>query len=403
MLFISNAILVSLFFFSFGHTQPITEKRQFKVELKKSDANLSIHRTDQPLVSFLAKQKQTAYNHGSGNNQKEKLNMSIKKKTHTFLGYYGEISIGTPPQKFNVIFDTGSSDVWVVSNKCQSDICHSHRKFDHHQSNSYNSEGDDDDEEEEDILSVNYGTGSIKGHLGKDTVTLADGQIKISDQVIADAYTLSRDFIGSPFHGIFGLGLSGLSSSQHDPPFLSMIEQNLVDQPIFSIYSQHNAGEIDFGGIDHDRFEGELSYVDNIDSSYWMMAMDSIEFEDQSFQDRKGIIDSGSTLIIMNKNDATLYHQSIPGATSNGDGTWSFPCKNVNSLGPLTIQSGDTTLIIPADKLFLTPMSVGSKNCLSGISDQEMETENSWILGDVFLKNFYTVCLKRKRERKGRE
>ncbi|KAG2199995.1 hypothetical protein INT47_000345 [Mucor saturninus] len=308
----------------------------------------------------------------------------------TRKGYYGEISIGTPAQKFNVIFDTGSSDVWVVSNKCQSDICDSHRKFDHHQSNSYNSEKDEDDDE--DTLSVDYGTGSVQGHLGKDKVSLADGQIVIQEQVIADAYTLSRDFIGSPFHGIFGLGLAGLSSSQHDPPFLSMIEQNLVEQPVFSIYSQHNAGEIDFGGIDKDRFEGEISYVDNIDSSYWMMAIDSMEFEDQSFQDRKAIIDSGSTLIIMNKNDASLYHQSIPGAMSNGDGTWSFPCKNVNTLGPLTIKSGDTTLTIPADKLFLTPMSATSKNCLSGISDQEMETENSWILGDVFLKNFYTVC-----------
>lgn len=311
------------------------------------------------------------------------------------IGYYGEISVGTPPQTFNVIFDTGSSDLWVVSSKCESDICSSHRKFDHHQSNSYNSEKEDEDEEE--TIEVDYGTGSVQGHLGKDTVALANGKIVISDQVIADAYTLSRDFIGSPFHGIFGLGLSGLSSSQHDPPFQSMVDQSLVDQPVFSIYSQHNAGEIDFGGIDSNRFEGEISYVDNIDTSYWMMSIDSMEFEGQSFQDRKAIIDSGSTLIIMNKQDATLYHQSIPGAASNGDGTWSFPCKNVNTLGPLTIKSGDTTLSIPPEKLFLTPMTTASKNCLSGISEQEIESGNDhWILGDVFLKNFYTVCNKRR-------
>lgn len=71
--------------------------------------------------------------------------------------YFVEASIGTPPQKFIVVPDTGSSNLWVYSSSCKAIPCWYHDTYKSDESSTYIKDGADFD--------INYGSGSVDGFV----------------------------------------------------------------------------------------------------------------------------------------------------------------------------------------------------------------------------------------------
>lgn len=83
--------------------------------------------------------------------------------------YVGRIQVGTPKrgskqQEFDVIFDTGSSNLWLNSDQCPSEGCLLHRRFHPRNSKTYKKLAIE--------MSVQFGTGSIEGFLARQSHAL---------------------------------------------------------------------------------------------------------------------------------------------------------------------------------------------------------------------------------------
>merc|ERR1711990_791912 len=141
--------------------------------------------------------------------------------------YYGHLTIGTPPQEFKVIFDTGSSNLWVPSKKTP--IWHwnpLHAKYDSTKSSTYIKNGTD--------FAIRYGSGSLKGFVSEDDVTI--GNITVKKQLFAEA----TDEPGLAFKigkmdGIMGMAWQGIAVNGIRPPWYDVVASADM-QNMFAFY-----------------------------------------------------------------------------------------------------------------------------------------------------------------------
>lgn len=148
------------------------------------------------------------------------------------IEYIGEIGIGTPPQKFNMDFDTGSSDIWVPSATCGAS-CSTHRRFDAAKSSSYIPVANK-------TWSLQYGDGSsVVGYTARDKVHL--GNVSQSDQLIGLVSRETQEFAADKFlDGIFGLAFPPLAYTGVKSSIVEELHTSgAIPAPIVSFHLGH--------------------------------------------------------------------------------------------------------------------------------------------------------------------
>ncbi|KAI4364639.1 hypothetical protein MLD38_020701 [Melastoma candidum] len=246
-------------------------------------------------------------------------------KNYLDAQYYGEIGIGSPPQTFTVIFDTGSSNLWVPSAKCYFSVaCYFHTKFKASRSSTYKRIGKD--------ISITYGSGTVSGFLSQDNVKI--GNLIVKDQVFMEATREgSLTFVLAKFDGILGLGFQNISVGNVVPVWYNMMQQGLVSDEVFSFWFSRNAdakvgGEIVLGGVDKAHYRGKHLYVPVTREGYWQFQMGDVLIGNDSTgvcaSGCAAIADSGTSLIAGPTSVVTEINQAI-----GAEGIASIECRQI--------------------------------------------------------------------------
>lgn len=299
--------------------------------------------------------------------------------------FYGPISLGTPKQDFMVIFDTGSSNLWVPAHNC-SLSCGLKPRYQPTWSSTYVPNGT--------VFSVDYASGPCSGFESDDTVTV--GNLVGTRQVFAEitnASGLGLAFFISPWDGIMGLAFPSISVTGATPVFYTLMAQNPTIQKVFSFYLPDVAGttgELDFGAIDPTHYTGNFVNVPLTSETYWQTTMSAFAVGGKQLVGKQNIVlDSGTSTLT----GPTAYVDQIAklvNATQLLPGRYTVPCTSVANLPTIHITIGGTTWDFAGSDYIINDENV---ECMLGIMGLDMPPTVGplWIMGDVFIRKVFTV------------
>jgi len=299
--------------------------------------------------------------------------------------YFSTIALGSPEQEFKVIMDTGSSNLWVPSTECGSIACYLHQKYDSSASSTYKQNGSQ--------FEIRYGSGEVKGFISEETLKIGD--LKVKHQLFGEVTEEpGLAFAFGRFDGILGLGYDTISVNHIPPPFYNMIDQGLLDEPVFAFYlgdtNASQESEATFGGVDKSHYTGEMIKIPLRRKAYWEVSLDAITFgkETAELESTGVILDTGTSLIALPSTIAELLNKEI-GAKKGFNGQYTVECDKRDSLPDMSFTlSGYKFAIGPYDYILEVQGS-----CISSFMGMDFPEPVGplAILGDAFLRRWYSV------------
>jgi hypothetical protein len=312
--------------------------------------------------------------------------------------------MGSQKQTMNVVYDTGSSDLWIFTTECS--VCSS-------KSNVFNPSLSSSYVAGSRSFSITYGDGSwARGHTGTEIISIGGATIR---QGIDITTSVSSNLLSSDLDGILGLGFPALMSVQGTPAQLSLltlgtatIMQNLwnndvIKQNLFGVqlikfsdsYTGHDGGKWTFGGYDTSIIRGSLATTPLLQQTWWEISVPTIKVGSvKSFTPTASmIVDTGTTLIVLSKADCDNIYSALPGGQLNSQyGVYTMWCNATSDTyqGKRNVyfNIGGSYFGVPAADLLWE--QIDNVNCYGAIQSWGSGSGIS-ILGDVFLKNVYTV------------
>ncbi|KAI1481254.1 acid protease [Daldinia eschscholtzii] len=293
----------------------------------------------------------------------------------TDYSYFLEAAFGSEGKKMYMLVDTGASTTWVMGSGCTTGACTKHNTFGPNDSKTYKDSGEE--------YSVEYGSGEVSGHVVTDSINIAGLEVTMPFGV---ANVTSDQFSQFPFEGILGL-------SMVDGTWLTNLKDaNLIESNVFGIALNRKAdgandGEIAFGAPNKAKYTGDISYTGLKSEDSWAIPMDDVSFGGKSsgVKGRLAYIDTGTTFVFGPPDDVAALYKLIPGSKTIDNGeTYTVPC---DTDGEVSFSFSGKTYTV-SSKDFITAPNQGT--CFGSVYGMEF-VPGAWLLGDMFLKNVYSV------------